>query len=177
MGSSKMQGRSHLLEGVTLRDIKRVYSAFAPHVRKYRKRFALEYLALFAATAMNLLKPWPLKIVFDYILLNKPMPHWIKLASSAAGDDKLILLAVLCAGIVVIVCLEDLFTFTRKYFMASGGEKAIKDIRQRVFGHRFPETYADPAHSDLCELFFHFCRHRCHHVFDGLAAYAVGTRS
>jgi ATP-binding cassette, subfamily B, bacterial len=130
-----MQERPHLLEGITLRDIKRVYSAFAPHVRKYRRRFALAYLALLAATAMNLLKPWPLKIVFDYILLNKPMPHWIKLASSAAGDGKLILLAVLCAGIVVIFCLEGLFTFTRKYFMASGGEKAINDIRQRVFGH------------------------------------------
>ncbi len=84
---------------------------------------------------MNLLKPWPLKIIFDYILLNRPLPERIGFVSFAAGHDKLVLLAFSCAGMVAIFFLEGLFTFARKYFMASGGERAINDIRQRVFGH------------------------------------------
>ena len=130
-----MQKLSNFFEGTELRDVARVYRAFIPHLRKYWKRFLLAYLALFAAMVMNLLKPWPLKVIFDYILLNKAMPRRIMFLSSIAAHDKLILLAISCAGIVAIFFLEGLFTFTRKYFMAGAGERAINDIRQEVFGH------------------------------------------
>ncbi len=130
-----MQKVSHLIGGIKLRDVASVYRTFVPHLRKYWKRFFLTYLALFAAMVMNLLKPWPLKIILDYILLDKPMPSGIMFVSSMAAHDKLILLAISCAGIVAIFFLEGLFTFTRKYFMAGAGERAINDIRQEVFGH------------------------------------------
>ncbi len=130
-----MQRPPLFLEGIELGDITRVYRTFLPQLRKYWKRFALAYLGLFGAMAMNLLKPWPLKIIFDYVLLNKTMPRRIMFLSSVAADDKFILLAISCAGIVAIFFLEGLFTFTRKYFMAGAGETAINDIRQDVFGH------------------------------------------
>jgi len=130
-----MQKLSNFFEGIELRDVTRVYRAFVPHLRKHWKRFLLTYLALFAAMVMNLLKPWPLKIILDYILLNKAMPSRIMFLSSIAGHDKLILLAVSCAGIIAIFFLEGLFTFARKYFTAGAGERAINDIRQEVFGH------------------------------------------
>ncbi len=130
-----MQKRSDFFKGIEWRDVARVYWAFSPHLRKYWKRFLLAYLALFATMVMNLLKPWPLKVIFDYILLNKAMPSWIMSVSSMAAHDKLILLAISCASIVAIFLLEGLFTFTRKYFMAGAGERAMNDIRQEVFGH------------------------------------------
>jgi ATP-binding cassette, subfamily B, bacterial len=130
-----MQKVSDLFGGIELREVVRVYETFIPNLRKYWKRFLLAYLALFAGMLMNLLKPWPLKIIFDYILLNKTMPSRIAFVSSLAAHDKLVLLAVSCCGIVVIFFLEGLFTFIRKYFMAGAGERAINDIRQEVFGH------------------------------------------
>ncbi len=130
-----MRNLSHFFEGIELRDVYRVYRLSVPHLKTYWKRFFLAYLALFAAMVMNLLKPWPLKLIFDYILLNKPMPHRIMFLTSIAGHEKLILLAILCAGIVVIFSLEGLFTFARKYFMTGAGERAINDVRQQVFGH------------------------------------------
>jgi ATP-binding cassette subfamily B protein len=62
-------------EGVKLRDLHRVYRAFVPHLRRYRRLFVLTYLALFASMLMNLLKPWPLKIILDYIILDKGTGH------------------------------------------------------------------------------------------------------
>jgi ATP-binding cassette subfamily B protein len=135
MKSARMKDRTRFPEGFRLREAGRVYRSFGPDVKRYGRRFSLAYLALFAATVMNLLKPWPLKMIFDYVLLDKPVPPRIKFITSAAGADKLNLLAGLCVAIIVIFCLEGLFTFARKYFMASGGERAINDIRQRVFGH------------------------------------------
>jgi ATP-binding cassette subfamily B protein len=118
-----------------LRGAYRVYRVLFPRLKKYWKLFFLAYAALIAATLMNLLKPWPLKLIFDYILLNKPMPPQIRLLRSLAGDEKSAQLALLCAGIVVIFFLEGFFTFIRKYFIAGAGERAVNDIRQQVFGH------------------------------------------
>lgn len=118
-----------------MRGVYRVYRVLFPRLKPYWKLFSLAYAALIAATVMNLLKPWPLKFIFDYILLDKPMPEQIIFLQSLAGHDKPALLALLCAGIVVIFFLEGLFTFVRKYFMASAGERAVNDIRQQVFGH------------------------------------------
>ncbi|HSB30561.1 MAG TPA: ABC transporter ATP-binding protein [Candidatus Sulfobium mesophilum] len=116
-------------------DIFRIYRIFAPNLRGHCKQFVLAYLALFVAMVMNLLKPWPLKLIFDHILLNKPMPRQITFLNSIVGQDKLILLIILCLGIVGIYFLESLFTFTRKYFMANAGERTVNDIRQQVYGH------------------------------------------
>jgi ABC-type multidrug transport system fused ATPase/permease subunit len=130
-----MRKRSPFFEGIRLKDLHRVNRTFAPHLRKYRKRFVLAYLALFAAMLMNLLKPWPLKIILDYILLDKAMPRRLVSVNTLAGNDKLILLAIFCASMVAIFILEGFFTFIRKYFMEAAGERAINDIRQEVFGH------------------------------------------
>ncbi|NJD63248.1 MAG: ABC transporter ATP-binding protein, partial [Deltaproteobacteria bacterium] len=115
-----------------LKGLHRVYRTFVPHLRKHRRRFVLTYLALFAAMLMNVLKPWPLKIILDYIILDKAMPHRLAFVDSVAGHDKTVLLAILCAGMVAIFILEGLFTFIRKYFMEAAGERAINDIRKEV---------------------------------------------
>jgi ABC-type multidrug transport system fused ATPase/permease subunit len=101
----------------------------------YWKWFAVAYISLLAATGMNLLKPWPLKLILDYILLDKPMPGPVLFLHSFAGHDELVLLAILSASIVVIFFLDGLFFFIGKYYMAGAGENTMNDIRQRVFGH------------------------------------------
>src|SRR3990172_5517093 len=124
---------SDLFGGIKPKAVFKVYRVFFPYLKIYSKWFVFAYLALFAAALMNLLKPWPLKIIFDYILLKKPMPQRIQFLDSIAGHDKLALLAIACIGIVVIFFLEGLFTYIRKYFMAGAGERTINDIRQGVF--------------------------------------------
>ncbi len=112
-----------------------MYRVLFPRIRPYWKLFLLQYAALLCATVMNLLKPWPLKLIFDYILLDKPMPQQLMFLKSLAGNEKPAMLVLLSAGIVLIFFLEGLFTFIRKYFMASAGERTVNDVRQQVFGH------------------------------------------
>ncbi len=131
----KMPERSHLFREIELKSVYKVYRLLGLHSRTYWKWFLLAYSALFASVIMNLLKPWPLKLILDHILLNKPMPRTITFLNSVAGHDKLVLLALLSLGIVMIFFLEGLFSFTRKYFMVRAGESTVNDIRQEVFGH------------------------------------------
>jgi ABC-type multidrug transport system fused ATPase/permease subunit len=95
----------------------------------------LAYLALFASVGVNLLKPWPLKLILDHVLLDKPMPRPVLALSHLAGREKPALLAILSAGIVFIYFLEGLFTFARKYFVTGAGESTMNDLRQQIFGH------------------------------------------
>ncbi len=122
-------------EWLRIKSISKVYGLFLPHLRTYWKWFVLAYMALVAAAVMNLLKPWPLKFIFDHILLDKPAPRQGMFSDFIVRHDKLTLLAFFCLAIIAIFLMEGLFTYVRKYFMTSAGEKAINDVRQQVFGH------------------------------------------
>jgi ABC-type multidrug transport system fused ATPase/permease subunit len=113
----------------------RVYRIFGRHLKTYWKWFLLAYCALFASVAMTLLRPWPLKLILDHVLLDKQLPPLLARLAALIGRDKLDLLALLSAGIVAIIFLEGLFSFARKYYMSGAGEKMINDIRQEAFGH------------------------------------------
>jgi ATP-binding cassette subfamily B protein len=95
----------------------------------------LAYAGLASTVLMNLVTPWPLKFIFDYILFEKPMPETMTHFSSALGNDKSALLTILCIGMVLVVFLEGFFSYTYKYFMARAGESMINDIRRRAFDH------------------------------------------
>jgi ABC-type multidrug transport system fused ATPase/permease subunit len=112
-----------------------IYKNFWPHLRRYWAYFALAYAALIGVVVMNLLKPWPLKLIFDYILLNKPLPDSVMYLSAAPSIDTLALLTIFCIGIVVVVFFAGMFSYTRSYFMASAGERVLNDVRRQIFDH------------------------------------------
>ncbi len=121
--------------GIRPRDVYRVYRVLIPHVKTYWKRYLVAYFALLASVLMNLLKPWPLKLILDHILLNKPLPRQLLFLNPLAGHDKPALLAILSLGIVAIFFLEGVFTFARTYFITGAGECTMNDLRQQIFGH------------------------------------------
>ena len=50
---------------------------------------ALAFVAVLGETATDLLEPWPLKIVFDYIFGTKKLPGWLSSVLHASfGVDK-----------------------------------------------------------------------------------------
>ena len=43
----------------------------------YWKLLAIAFVAMLITSAADLLEPWPLKIIFDYVLGSKRMPAWL----------------------------------------------------------------------------------------------------
>ena len=72
-------------EGIKLRTIWKLYGTFGPHLKPYWKWFVLAYAGLIGTILMNLVKPWPLKLIFDYILLDKPLPESATYFTSCSG--------------------------------------------------------------------------------------------
>jgi ATP-binding cassette subfamily B protein len=129
------QGSMLAEQRVRLGALARAYRTFGPHLLPYWRWVALAYAALLASVITNLVKPWPLKLVFDYVLLDKPLPAGLAAASPWLDADKLVLLTAFCAAIVLVVFTEGVFSYMHRYFLSSAGQRIIADIRLRVFNH------------------------------------------
>jgi ATP-binding cassette, subfamily B, bacterial len=135
--------------GIKLRRIWQLYGLFGPHLTPYWKWFVLAYAGLIGTILMNLVKPWPLKLIFDYILLDKPMPEEAISFTFIFGNDKPTLLIIFCISIVLVVFLDSLFSYSHKYLMAAAGERVLNDIRRWVFDHMqvLPQSFHGTSRS------------------------------
>ena len=74
-------------------------------LRPHWKSLSLALLAVVGQTAADLLEPWPLKIVLDYLLQSKGLPSWLSGVVGWMRPDKLALLnfAVLAVALIAVV--------------------------------------------------------------------------
>src|SRR5512136_737018 len=72
----------------------------------------LGLLAVGGETVTDLLEPWPLKIVLDYLLQSKNPTGWISTLIGWFGEDKLAVLnfvVVAVAGIAIVGAVSSYF--------------------------------------------------------------------
>jgi len=68
-------------------------------LRPHWKSLSLAFVAVLGVTLTDLLEPWPLKLVFDYLLKAKAPPEWlIPITSTFGSDDKVSLLNFMSLG-------------------------------------------------------------------------------
>lgn len=129
--------------------IRRVMKHFAPHVRPYRAKIAMAIVYMVGATMLELLRPWPLKIVFDGILLPSdhpsPLMAWLK---EATGNDTN-LLALVVASTLGIAIFAGLFRYRQAYNTASVGQRVVARVRNQLYGHiqRLSSSFHDTSSS------------------------------
>ena len=97
---------------------------------------ALAFLAVLGETATDLLEPWPLKIVFDYIFGSKKMPPWMSsLLTSTFGLGKPAILHLAVAAVIVIAFIGAVSAYAEKYLTTSVGQWVMHDLRRALYHH------------------------------------------
>ncbi len=95
--------------------------------------------------AVELARPWPLKIVFDYILIpSRTHKDWSFLSPLSQWDPMAVL--ILSAGVVILLALLGaFFSYAQNVLFASVGQKLTGAIRLELFSHiqRLPQSYHD----------------------------------
>ena len=84
----------------------------------------------------NLLKPWPLKIVVDYVLPGKPLPaslSWLTLLPGAASREGL--LGWLTVSTVIVFLLGWVISVTVRYWQVDTGGRLTYGLAAQVFAH------------------------------------------
>ncbi len=109
-----------------------LFRLLKPHWRK----LALVGFAVIGVSAADLLQPWPLKIVLDYVLTDRPMPPWLESFTSLVfGGDRLAILNLAVVSVVVIAVVDSIGSYVHTYWMTSVGEWVGHDIRAKVYHH------------------------------------------
>src|SRR5262249_42650735 len=75
----------------------RILGRFRPYIRKQKAVIAASFVALFAEITLRLVEPWPLKLVFDHVIVAKHHGHGLKIAKFTSFDAMTTLtIAALC---------------------------------------------------------------------------------
>jgi ATP-binding cassette subfamily B protein len=127
----------------------KIYLVFGQHYKKYWQALLLAYVSLLAHIGFEVLTPWPLKLIVDYLILDKPLPDNVALLQTMRASDPKLLLLLSALSIVVLAVLAAFLSYAIKYWVFSIGARMSADIRERVFAHlqRLSLSFHDSARS------------------------------
>lgn len=102
----------------------------ARYLRPYRGAFLFAVIQVIALSFLEILKPWPLKIVIDYVLPRTPPPWPV-----VAGMSPPALLLLATAGLVVIYGTLGGISVLTNFTTISIGQGMVNDLRSRLYQH------------------------------------------
>jgi ATP-binding cassette subfamily B protein len=118
----------------TVPGIWRLLKYLQPYIRPHRALLAGSFSALLAGVVMRALEPWPLQVVFDYVIV----PAGGKSGAGVPWLQKLDPMAIVAGSalaIVVILILRALSTYYQKVGFALVGNRALTEVRGDLFRH------------------------------------------
>ncbi|HLK85040.1 MAG TPA: ABC transporter ATP-binding protein [Candidatus Binataceae bacterium] len=113
----------------TLRLIGNVLGRTRPHLG----RLLLAVLGVVLAAALEVLKPWPLKLVIDNVLRGAPLGAAWPARAAALPPAHLLLAA--CLGLVALYVVLGLVNVFNNYISISIGQRMVNDLRAQMFDH------------------------------------------
>ena len=98
------------------------------YLKPYWPSFFLALGQVFLISALELLKPWPLKIIIDNILSDNPLPFGFHLNWSSDT-----LLVATCAGLVLVYTLVGGLRALSDYTTIRIGQAMVNDLRRDLY--------------------------------------------
>lgn len=105
-------------------ELRRVFS----YLRPYRWSFVLALTQVLLITALELLKPWPLKIVLDNVLQRQPL-SWGPLA----GLDPEALLVAAVTGLILLHVGLGVLSVVNNFATIRVGQSMVNDLRAQLY--------------------------------------------
>ncbi len=107
-----------------------IYAEVIRRMSHHLWRFILAIAGVALGAAMEVLKPWPLKVLIDNVLGGKPLQ-----LATLASLSKMNLLLAACAGGVLVYVLTGILTVANNYISISIGQRMVNDLRGQLFDH------------------------------------------
>ena len=96
----------------------------------------IAFIAVLGETATDLLEPWPLKIVFDYVFGSKKAPAWLShFLASTLGTDRVAIVHFAVLSIIAIAVVGAVSSYAEKYLTTSVGQWVMHDLRRILYHH------------------------------------------
>src|SRR5205085_9091054 len=105
---------------------------FLPYLKAHRWQVAWALAQVFLIAGFELLKPWPLQIVIDYVLGGKPPPG-IGLLDPMFSLPAPLLLLVACIGLVIVNLRSSAFTLLHNFTTIRVRQNMVNDLRSDLY--------------------------------------------
>ena len=112
----------------------RILCTFWPYVQQQWSLLLVSGIALLAGVGLRVLEPWPLKIVFDYVLIPVKDAEAIELIGQA-NLDPVILLTIAALSLVGITGLRAIAGYWSTVSLAILGSRVMAQVRNRLYRH------------------------------------------
>lgn len=114
--------------------IGRVLQRFAPRIVSQKGLLLISFVGLLVEIVLHLLEPFPLKFIFDYILIPTNQPKHPAL-SSLAMLNPMLLLTGLTVGLVVIAALRAAAAYFSVVGMSLAATNVLTEVRRELYSH------------------------------------------
>ena len=104
-------------------------------LRSQRAGLLLASLCLFGVIAMDLIAPWPLKIIFDHILLGHPLSAALSPLQGLLALGTWPALIAMASAIAAIALLSGAFAYLQLFTTAKIGHSITYRLRSLLFAH------------------------------------------
>ena len=125
----------------------RFHNVVLSHLREVKGSLILAGLCMLGFTLIQLLAPWPLKLIFDHVLLDEPFnsPFLVEIFSGG----KVIALIVFSLSIIAIALVGGFFAYSQLYLTSRIGNQMVHTLRTELFSHlqRLSLSFHDRARS------------------------------
>jgi len=105
------------------------------HFSEVKGSLLVATLCTLGLTLTDLLRPWPLKIIFDNILLGKPLPPYLSFLKGAFQGGKTVPLVVVSFTIILIALLKSVSSYSQLYITSRIGYRMAHRLRSELFIH------------------------------------------
>ncbi len=105
------------------------------HLWRERRSIVLSLLSMLVLTLLELLSPWPLKIIFDYVLLDKALPPNLMWLSGWLARGKITAVVLISLGILLIAGGRGIFSYFQDFLFSRIGYRLVYTLRREVFAH------------------------------------------
>lgn len=113
----------------------RLRAVIAACLREQRLPLALAALSLLGVVAAELLAPWPLKIIFDHLLLGHPLPAALAPLQPLLDLGAWPALVAMAAAIALIALAVGALSYLQLYTTAQVGHRITWRLRCALFTH------------------------------------------
>jgi ATP-binding cassette subfamily B protein/subfamily B ATP-binding cassette protein MsbA len=108
---------------------------FLTHLGRVKGPLVLAALCTVGVSVAGLLKPWPLKIILDHIILSKPLPPSLGVLQPLVDVGTTPFLIAAVSSMVLIALGEALCASLQIFISSSLGYQVVYALRREMFAH------------------------------------------
>jgi ATP-binding cassette, subfamily B, bacterial len=106
------------------------------HLHRARKDIFFASFCILGSTLTTLIIPWPMKLIFDNVLSDKPWPELLKpMQYLFTGNGNTQALLILCGSMIAIALVRGFFAYYQLFLTSRIGYLLVYTLRGELFNH------------------------------------------